>query len=65
MKKIKINRTIFSDSTISKTIKAYQNHATTTVKYKGDYAIVTFWSTKYDEEKTIKEFENYMIGFEN
>lgn len=45
-------------------MKAYQNHAKTTVDYNGDYAIVTFLNTKYDEKKTIKEFENYMIGFE-
>lgn len=64
MMKLKINRTLFSDSSIIKTMKAYQNHAKTTVDYNDDYAIVTFWNTKYDENITIKEFENYMIGFE-
>lgn len=43
----------------------YKNHAVTTVQYKRDYAIITFWKCKYDEEQTIKEFENYMIGVEN
>ena len=43
----------------------YKNHAVTTVQYKCDYAIITFWKCKYDEEQTIKEFENYMIGVEN
>ena len=65
MKKVKINRSVYSDATIEKTMKAYKNHAITTVNYKRDYALVTFWKCKYDEEQTIKEFENYMIGVEN
>lgn len=65
MKKIKINRSVYSDDTIEKTMMVYKNHAVTTVQYKCDYAIVTFWKCKYGEEQTIKEFENYMIGVEN
>lgn len=65
MKKIKINRSIYSDDTINATMKAYQNHAVTSVKLKGAYAFLTFWKCKHDEEQTIKEFENYMIGLEN
>lgn len=65
MKKLRINRSIYSDESIAITLKAYQGYAVATVKYKKDYAIVTFWKCKYDEEQTIKEFENYMIGVEN
>ena len=65
MKKIRINRSVYSDDTIEKTMVAYKNHAVTTVQYKRDYAIVIFWKCKYDEAQTIKEFENYMIGVEN
>ena len=65
MKKVKFNRNVYSDSTIAKTAQAHQNHAVTSVKYSGDYAIVTFWKCKYGEDITIKEFENYMIGIEN
>lgn len=65
MKKVKINRNVYSDATIEKTMKVYKNHAVTTVSYKWDYAIVTFWKCRYDEEQTIKAFENYMIGVEN
>lgn len=43
----------------------YKNHAITTVSFLHDYAIITFWKCKYDEELTVKEFENYMIGVEN
>ena len=65
MKKIKFNRSIYSNETIEKTRMAYKNHAVTTVIYKQEYAIITFLKCKYDEELTIKEFENYMIGVEN
>jgi len=65
MKTIRINRSIYSNDTIEKTMRMYKNHAVTTVKYKSEYAHVTFWKCRYDEEQTIKEFENYMIGVEN
>ena len=65
MKKIKINRNVYSDETIKKTIGVYKNHAVITVNYQEDYAVLTFWKCKYDESQTIKEFENYMIGVEN
>ena len=65
MKKVRINRSVYSNGTIEKTMTIYKNHAVTTVQYKRDYAIVTFWKCKYDEKLTIKEFENYMIGVEN
>lgn len=65
MKKVIFNRKIYSDATIEHTMKIYKSHAVTTVKYKKNDAIVTFWKCKYEEEQTIKEFENYMIGVEN
>jgi hypothetical protein len=65
MKKLRINKNVYSDATIEKTMLAYKNHAITTVHYTQDYAIITFWKCKYDEEQTLKEFENYMIGVEN
>lgn len=65
MKKVKINRNIYSEHTIEKAMEIYKNHAVTTLRYKGDYATITFWKCKYDEDQTIKEFENYMIGLEN
>ena len=65
MKKVKINRSIYSEETITAAIKAYQNHAVISAKIKDDYAVLTFWKCRYDEDLTIKEFENYMIGIEN
>lgn len=65
MKRVQINRSVYSDETVKATMKIYQNYAVTTVKIKGDCAVLTFWKCKYDEEQTIKEFENYMIEIEN
>lgn len=65
MKKLKFNRSVYSDETIEKARVAYKNHALTVVTYKQQYAIVTFIKCKYDENQTVKEFENYMIGVEN
>ena len=65
MKKLKVNRSVYSDKTINRTMRVYKSHAITTVSFKYEYAIITFWKCKYDEELTVKEFENYMIGVEN
>ena len=65
MKKLKVNRSIYSDEAINQTMMAYKNHAVTTVSFQRDYAVITFWKCKYDEVLTVKEFENYLIGVEN
>ena len=65
MKKVKINRSVYSDETIKTTIQAYQHHAVISAKIKGEHTVLTFWKCRYDEDQTIKEFENYMIGIEN
>lgn len=65
MKKVKFNCSIYSDKTIRTAILAYQHHAAISVKFKDGYSILTFWKCKYNEELTIKEFENYLIGIEN
>jgi hypothetical protein len=65
MKKLKVNRSIYSDEAINQTMMAYKNHAVTTVSFKRDYAVITFWKCEYDEALTVKEFENYLIGVEN
>ena len=65
MKKVQISRSVYSDKTIASTIKIYQNHAIVTAEFECGYVVLTFSKCKYDEEQTIKEFENYMIGIEN
>ena len=65
MKRVRVNRNIYSDKTIKMAIEAYRNCAILTVSYKQDYAVIIFWKSRFDETQTIKEFENYMIGVEN
>ena len=65
MKKLRVNKSIYSDESIAKTILAYKDFAVTSVSNKKDYVVITFWKCKYDEDQTVKEFENYMIGVEN
>lgn len=65
MKRLKVNRSVYSDFAIEQTILAYRDYAVITINYQNDYAIITFWKCKYNEEQTFKEFENYMIGVEN
>ena len=65
MKKIKLNRSIYSDKAINSALTAYNNLAMFTVDLNSEYATVTFIKCKYDEDQTIKEFENYLIGAEN
>lgn len=65
MRKIRFNREIYSDYAISQTLDVYRHFAITTVEYEDDYAVIIFEKCRYDEEQTIKEFENYLIGVEN
>ena len=65
MKKIKLNRSIYSDKAINSALTAYNNLAMFTVNFNREYAAVTFIKCKYDEAQTVKEFENYLIGAEN
>lgn len=65
MKKLILNREIYSDQSIERTVQAYRGHARITVSYDACYATVTFWKCKYNADQTVKEFENYMIGVEN
>lgn len=65
MKKLKFNRTVYSDSSIKMAIHAFSELAAISMKLKADYAILTFWKCKYTEDQTMKEFENYVIGIEN
>lgn len=65
MRKIQINSEIFSEKTVKQALRDYGNIAKTSLKNKGEYFIVTFWKCKFDEEQTLREFENYMIGLEN
>lgn len=65
MNKLRLNRELFSNQSIERTMQTYKRYATMTVSYDAHYVTVTFRKCKYDAEQTVKEFENYLIGVEN
>ncbi len=65
MREIAFKRYIYSETSIKETIDAYKGIATITANIENDQVLITFLNCKYDEDRTIKEFENYLIGVEN
>jgi hypothetical protein len=65
MKKIKISSEIFSEKNIKQALTDYKNITKASLKKGSTYHTVAFWKCVYDEELTVKEFENYLIGLEN
>ena len=65
MKVLNLNKTIFSIDNIKKTAAVYEEYAKIKIKIERMYYKVCFDKCKYDEDRTIKEFENYLIGLEN
>ncbi len=62
---LKLCRAIYRDNTVQEAIEAYQGLADIQLSVSDPYVLVTFSSCRYDEETTVREFENYCIGLEN
>lgn len=62
---IKLSSEIFSYQKINSTINIYSGYADIVIEYEDNYWVVSFTNCKYDEELTIRAFENYLIGLEN
>jgi hypothetical protein len=65
MIKLELNRDIYSRKNVDAAREAYKEIARIMVKEKRSYIRVLFVSCKYEEGRTVKEFENYLIGLEN
>lgn len=65
MRKAQIRREIFSLQSIKQAIDDYKNIVRTSLEIGKTYYTVTFWECVHDEDLTVKEFENYLIGLEN
>jgi len=65
MRKIQIRREIFSLQSIQRAVEDYKKIAKTSLKTGKTYYTVTFWKCIHDEDLTVKEFKNYLIGLEN
>jgi len=60
-----MNKSIFGRSSIEKAVNDYGDFANSAVSETDKYWILQFSDFKYDEEQTVMEFENYLIGLEN
>ncbi len=60
-----MNKSIFGRSSIEKAVNDYGDFANIAVSETDKYWILQFSDFKYDEEQTVMEFENYLIGLEN
>ena len=65
MIEIKLNSELYSKANIKIAMDAYKDLACIQMDTRGEYYILQFADTKYDESRTIKEFENYLVGLEN
>ena len=62
---LKLANDIYTKDNIEKARTAYKNIAVTKAIHKKEITNIIFLKCKYDEDRTIKEFENYLIGLEN
>lgn len=65
MSNLKLNLEIYSVQSISKACDAYKDYARIDVVRDEKFVEFKFNECKYDQELTIKEFENYLINVEN
>ena len=65
MSKLLLNKEIYHFTNIEAAIYDFQDCATITVAEQEQQFILNFSNSRADEELTIKEFENYVIGLEN
>lgn len=62
---LKLNSEIYSTECIKRVQKVYKDLANIEITGKKGILLLRFSNCKYDEKRTIKEFENYLIGVEN
>ena len=65
MIKLKLNREIYSKERIDETIRVFDDYGTIRTKDTAREFFVEFKDCKYDENRTAKEFENYLIALEH
>ena len=65
MNKVILDGTIYSEFIVKKAISEYSTIAQIHFDITGNDMICEFISSIYDIEKTIKEFENYIIDLTN
>lgn len=62
---LRINTEIYSISNVNTVKEVYKDYAKIKTTKIGNILVLSFYNCRYDEKRTIKEFENYLIGVEN
>ena len=65
MKELIVSTGIYSVETVRLALEAYRGYASVQVREKNDRITLTFSECRFGEERTVMEFENYMIALEN
>lgn len=65
MKTIEFSNQVYSIQNIRKVISVYKGYAEISIRESGNRIYVTFRKCRFSEERTVREFENYLIGIEN
>ena len=65
MKEIRLSKEIYSEKCIKKAIADYSSLAKIDYTQNGGIWKISFAQCKYDEMRTLCEFENYLIELEN
>lgn len=65
MIKLELSRKIYSIYNLEKVVEIYKNIAKIEIVTESEKYILFFDNCKYNEQTTVYEFENYLIGMEN
>lgn len=62
---LRLSKEIYSEKSVACAVSAYGKLANMEISEEIDAWTITFSGCKYEENRTAKEFENYLIGAEN
>lgn len=65
MAKIKLSKELYSEKCLRKAMADYSSLAQITIEYDQELWLIQFSNCKYEANRTISEFENYLIELEN
>ena len=64
MNKLQVSKIIFKKRSLLRAIEAYSNISKITYSEKDEYWLLVFFNCLYGIDRTIHEFENYLICVE-
>ncbi len=63
--KLFLHKEIYTERNIKRAIKAYEELATIKIEQEEQYFICEIIDSRYDLQRTVWEFENYIIALSN